>query len=138
MLFYSQAWHLVLHNKPLLKEKFEAWVHGAAIPAVYQRYKQFGSQAIKDDYDKKEFAKLSEQERELLEDVWEIYGQYDADYLELLNHSEEPWQQARAGLNAFDASNTIISEEKMKEYYEKKTQRSARKSDKKSLNIDGT
>ena len=120
LLYYAQAWNLAIHNKPLLKDKFEAWIHGAALPAIYRRYKQFGFEQIDEEYDEKEFDLLSSQEKELLDEVWEIYGKYDPDYLEAINHSEKPWQEARQDLVMNERSTAKISEKLMKEYYAQK------------------
>ena len=117
LLYYSQAWSLVLNNKKIIDDKFQAWIHGAAIPSLYRRYKEFGYSQIDEDFDEKEFDILTEEEIELLDDVWEVYGKYDPDYLEELNHSEEPWQIARQNISPFKSSNAVISEEEMKRYY---------------------
>ncbi len=124
LLFYAQAWSLVLNKKPLFNEKFEAWVHGAAIPKVYRTYSKFGTNQIEEEIEVEEFGKiLSEEEKDLLDNIWEVYGKYDADYLELLNHQEDPWQNARAGMPAGMASNAVIDEGVMREYYGEKLKR---------------
>ena len=120
MLFYAQAWSLVLNDKPLFNEKFEAWVHGAAIPKVYRAYSKFGASQIDEDIKEEEFKMLDNEEKALLDNIWEVYGKYDADYLELLNHQEEPWQKARADMPSGMASSAEISEDVMREYYGKR------------------
>ena len=130
MLFYAQAWSLATRNQKLFDDQFEAWAHGAAIPRVYRRYKKFGFQQIDDDYDPLEFETLSESEKVLLDQVWDIYGVFDAEYLEDLNHYEEPWQRARASTPPGLASTAIISEEFMKEYYGKKIKEAQQKASK--------
>lgn len=121
LMFYAQAWSLVLNNQPIIDDKFEAWIHGAAIPALYRVYKDYGWSNITEAFDTSEFSQLTNEERELLDDVWTVYGQnYDADYLELLNHSEEPWQKARQDVAPFESSNAEISEAVMKEFYGRK------------------
>lgn len=117
LLFYAQAWSLVLRNKKLINAKFEAWIHGAAIPAVYRRYKTYGFEDIKEEFDESEFSALSDDEKRLLDEVWNVYGKYDADYLELLNHNEAPWQKARENLSPFEPSDAEISETEMKQFY---------------------
>ena len=123
LLYYSQAWNLVLNNKPLFKEEFQAWVHGPAIPTVYKKYKNFGSKIIDIEISQKDCSALSASEKKLLNEIWRVYGKYDASYLELLTHSEEPWQKARNGNMPYDASSTVISKQSMKEYYEQKSQK---------------
>lgn len=120
LLFYAQAWNLVLNDKPLVQDKFEAWIHGAAIPALYRMYKDYGWKNIDEKFDPAEFTALTDEEKELLDDIWTVYGKYDADYLEILNHSEEPWQKARQNTSPFESSNTEISEDDMKQFYGQK------------------
>lgn len=117
LMFYAQAWSLVLNKKRLIDDKFEAWVHGAAIPALYRRYKDFAFNPIDEEFDAKEFDSLTDTEKQLLDEVWSVYGKYDANYLELLNHSEEPWQNARQNVSPFESSDAVISETDMKRFY---------------------
>lgn len=120
LLYYSQAWNLVFNREKLFPNKIEAWVHGPAIPEVYQFFKTFDfTNPPKDIFDE-DFSSISTKERKILDLVWKVYGKYDSDYLEILAHSELPWQEARKGLPPFDVSQNVISEERMKEYYEQK------------------
>ena len=115
LLYYAQAWSLVLRNKPLFDEPIEAWIHGPVVPSVYRRYKEFGFGFIKE---KNISSNLPCDEiKELLDEVWQIYGKYDADYLEALSHSESPWIQARSTLDAETNSSAIISHESMIAFY---------------------
>lgn len=123
LLYYSQAWSLALRKKELFRENFEAWIHGPAIPSVYQKFKEFGSSAIALDVTSENFSGLNTQETQLLDEVWRVYGKYDAAYLELLTHSEGPWQRARNGASPYEASNSNISKKDMMEYYEQKTKK---------------
>ena len=50
-------------------------------------------------------------------DVYDAYGQYTGDQLEYINHKEDPWINARKGLNPWEACSNVISENDMKEYY---------------------
>lgn len=122
LLYYAQAWNLVLNNKKMFVEDIEAWVHGPAIPKVYGQFKEFGFKDIIKKINEIEFSQLPKEEKTVLDAVWEIYGKYDADYLELLTHSEEPWQEARKNSHEYEASNETISPSKMKEYYGRQIQ----------------
>lgn len=46
LLYYVQAWTLVLYDKKAFNDEIEAWVHGPAIPDVYRQYKNFVFEAI--------------------------------------------------------------------------------------------
>ena len=35
LVYYAQAWSLVLNNKKLFSEPIEAWVHGPAVRSLY-------------------------------------------------------------------------------------------------------
>ncbi len=120
LLYYSQAWSLVLFDKAMFNEPIQAWVHGPAIPRVYGVFKEFAMNDIEKDVDEDKLSNISTNEASLLEDIWKIYGKYDADYLEALTHSEEPWQHARHGVEKFEASKTEITHQSMKEFYGKR------------------
>jgi uncharacterized phage-associated protein len=49
LVYYTQAWHLALHDLPLFDEDFEAWVHGPVIPDLYHTYKHFGWKPIQEE-----------------------------------------------------------------------------------------
>lgn len=120
LLYYSQAWSLVIKKKPLFKEDFQAWVHGPAIPSVYKEFRLFGFSPIKKEIKKDDFAPLTEDEKDIISEVWRVYGKYDASYLEILTHNENPWLKARKGRFPYEASKNIIEKSVMKEYYEQK------------------
>lgn len=117
LLYYAQAWNLVFFNKKMFDEDIEAWVHGPAIPIVYSKYKDFGFNNIEAKVDEKDFSQLSDDEKKLLDDIWSVYGKYDAGYLEMLSHSEDPWIKARNQQAPYENSSNIISPDLMKQYY---------------------
>ena len=46
ILYFAQAAHLAVHEKPLFKEDIEAWKFGPVIPSVYRKYKKYTNTAI--------------------------------------------------------------------------------------------
>ena len=54
---------------------------------------------------------------ELLEDVWETYGDKTGNALEALTHRELPWIEARRGYDEDERCTVVISPESMKQYY---------------------
>ena len=117
LLYYSQAWYVVYKGKPLFKDEIEAWVHGPSVRDVYTKYKDHGFDPIKISIDKKEIAPIKGDIKKLLDRIWEVYGKFDADYLELLTHKEEPWQEARKGLDNLEKSTNTINLSSMKRFY---------------------
>lgn len=122
LLYYAQAWSLALKNELLFSQNIEAWVHGPAVRDVYMAYKEFGFNPIQEQIDLQEL-KIPEEKRELLESVWNVYGSYDGDYLEVLSHSEKPWQEARQGMEADVSSDKAIDIETMRAFYRERLEK---------------
>lgn len=127
LLYYSQAWSLVLRNKRLFPERIEAWVHGPAIRSVYSDFKKFGFDPITDSVSADEVAKIPTEVKTFLDQVWAAYGKYDAAYLEHMTHLEQPWQKAREGIEAHVGSDIEITTDSMKEFYSARLEAARRK-----------
>ena len=39
LVYYCQAWSLVWDEKPLFKEKIEAWANGPVVRALYEKHR---------------------------------------------------------------------------------------------------
>ena len=114
LCYYAKAWYLAIYDQNLISESFEAWVHGAVQPVLYNKYKEYGYNNIP------QFTNLSEIPEEFLSfsrEIFDSYGHLTGDQLEKLNHNEKPWIEARKGLEPWETSNNIISEDDMKEFY---------------------
>lgn len=121
LLYYSQAWSLVLRRQKLFDDDFQAWVHGPAIPRVWQSFREFDFSEKHPDITEQDFTQvLAKDEIELLDSVWAVYGKFDGKYLEALTHAETPWLEARKDLEQSDPSQNIITTESMSEYYGKR------------------
>ena len=122
LLYYAKAWNLVINKgDKLFPEQFQAWIYGPVNPIAWQHFKDFDF-STKETEDKKEFSSsvISDKEMSVLKIVWSVYGKFDGKYLVNLTHSEEPWLNARKGLNQNSISQNIISEDSMKEFYERR------------------
>lgn len=120
LVYYAQAWSLVVNNKKLFTDRIEAWVHGPAVRSLYVKYREFGFNPIVREVDQQLLDIFSTKDKDLLNDVWNVYGSLDAGYLEMLTHSESPWQEAREGLQSSESSNSEISPRTMKKFYSEK------------------
>jgi len=118
MCFYAQAWHLVWHNEPLFEEEFEAWAHGPANPELYRKYKNQPYYQLSQSEDFTDSIFTADQ-KETLDAVWDAYGMYDAKFLELKTHEEDPWIEARGNIGSMEKCTSIISKKSMKEFYSK-------------------
>ena len=126
IVYYAQAWTLVWTGKPLFSERIEAWIHGPAVPELYQKYKHFGFNPIVLKNPDSPYP-FSKEIRDILDLVWKKYGRYDAQYLEFLSHQEDPWSDTRNELEFDESCNHEISHESMKKYYSEKLKRARKK-----------
>lgn len=113
--YFAQAWFLANYGEPLVPNRFEAWAHGPVSPDLYSKYREWGwenipqvhQQAMFEDSDVESF----------LDKVYETYGDYSADELERITHSERPWQNARVGCAPGEYSRNPIALNDMRDYY---------------------
>lgn len=115
LCYYAQAWHLALLNKKLFENKFQAWVHGPVNRELYDEYTNYGWNLIPQIKSPNKY--IPHDTLEVLESVLFTYGEYSAGDLEYKTHQEKPWQEARNGLGEWEASQNIINEETMRDYY---------------------
>ena len=115
LCYYAKAWYLALNDTNLVSEPFEAWVHGAVQPQLYQKYRSYGFQPIPMYTDS--LNDLPEEFLSFAREIFNSYGDLTGEDLEKLNHSEMPWQKAREGMMPWQNSDRKISEEDMKTYY---------------------
>lgn len=115
LCYYTQAWHLANYGKPMVPNRFEAWVHGPVSPDLYARYKSWGWADI--PMSKNCDLLFSDTERDLMNKVYKTYGNYTADELEEITHRETPWQNARKGCSPSEYSRNPISMKDMRDYY---------------------
>lgn len=114
LCYYAQAWYLANYGEPLMPNRFEAWVHGPVSPDLYSVYRGWGWA----DIPKMPIEPmLDPKEKELLDNVYNVYGNYTADELEVMTHKEYPWQNARGHCSPTEYSRNPISMKDMKRYY---------------------
>lgn len=116
LCYYAQAWHLALNDEPLVENKFEAWIHGPVCPELYQEYKHYGYYDIPEGKLPDIIANDS-YTLDFIKGIYKVYGHLSGDDLEYLTHKELPWLNARDGLEEWQCSNVLISENDMKKYY---------------------
>ena len=114
LLYYVQAWHLAVFQRPLFPEKFQAWLRGPAIPEIYQRYQGYRWRNIDEEVKPPD---LDARTVAFLEEVLEEYGPLDARLLEQLACREDPWIVARGGIAVDEPSTATIDEGTMGAYY---------------------
>ena len=91
LVYYAQGFSLALLDEPLFEESIEAWMHGPVVPKLYAKYKNYGKDPLPSDgFDKDKF---TEDQLDLLEEVYNVYGQFSAWKLRNMTHEEAPWAE---------------------------------------------
>ena len=92
LLYYSQAVHLVLHDKePLFPEDIEAWDYGPVVPPVYHEYKHYGFETIPPA---EEQSTLNFEEMKSVDMTLACFGDRSGAALIGQTHYEAPWKNA--------------------------------------------
>lgn len=112
LCYYAQGFSLAMRGEPLFRERIEAWQHGPVIPDLWREYRDHGSSAIPAP-ENVDLGIYDEDVKELLNEVYEVYGQYSAWKLRNMTHGEPPWRDAWA-----KGPNTDISNDAMREYFD--------------------
>lgn len=115
LIYYAQAWHMALKDKPLFGEDFEAWIHGPVLPSQYQRFKTYQWRPITEEV--VDGAVSDDALNSFLAEIIDVFGSETAVALELMTHRETPWLQARGGIAPHLASNTKIEKAVMRDFY---------------------
>jgi len=114
LVYYAQAWSLVWNEEPLFKEPIFAWANGPVVKELYKQHKgQFSVPKIAHghpDY-------LSVKQKDAVNRVLNAYGDKTAQWLSDLTHTEQPWIEARSGLEPSERGEVVISLAIMHEYY---------------------
>ncbi|MBF8793476.1 SocA family protein [Pseudomonas monteilii] len=92
LVYYAQGFSLALLDEPLFDEPIEAWMHGPVVPSLYRRFRDFGSNPIPPSNTFNPSV-LTKAQRGLIEEVFDVYGQYSAWKLRQLTHEEDPWKE---------------------------------------------
>jgi len=120
LVYYSQAWSLVWDERPLFRERIEAWANGPVCPALYAAHR--GAFVVA-TLPKGDVGALDVVARETIDSVLHAYGSKAAHWLSDLTHAERPWRDAREGLAPDDRSEREITHAAMQEYYASLEQR---------------
>ena len=117
LVYYAQAWSLVLRGHELFDGAIEAWVNGPVCPQVWSEYKMYPDKTPIPRPDNFTEKLLSKDELNLLNLITNTYGNFTASKLWKLSHTEYPWRDARRGIAKDCSSRQVILPELMKEYY---------------------
>lgn len=125
LLYYVESYHLAYFDKSIINDEFEAWLHGPVSRKLWDRLKAhanvYDNVPINQDNRKeiiKDFwGKITEEQKELINDVLKEYGKETSYALECMTHSEKPWREARKGYAPDDKCEGKIDKDLMRTFY---------------------
>ena len=114
LVYYSQAWSLVWHSKPLFRNAIEAWANGPVVRALYNAHRgQFRLTKIPEG----RVSGVKPTDRRVIDPVLKYYGSQTPQWLSELTHAEDPWKDARQGMAPGTRGQRTITHAAMDEYY---------------------
>jgi uncharacterized phage-associated protein len=114
LVYYCQAWSLVWDEKPLFRERIEAWANGPVVRELFDYHRgQFRVNSIP----KGNPEKLNARQKETVLAVLKYYCKKSSQWLSDLTHMEDPWREARRGIRENERGSQVISHASMIEYY---------------------
>jgi uncharacterized phage-associated protein len=110
LLYYCQGYYLGSTGEKLFEEDIIAWRYGPVVPTVYEEYKRNECRALPTNELTNEIVnKMTKEQREIIETVFDYYKGYSAIGLMEKTHSETPWMTTRL--------NEILSTEKLINFF---------------------
>ena len=103
--YIAHGFKLALFDHPLADEAVQAWKYGPVFSTIYGEFKHYGSREIRDfamDLDEATMtlvpanSNFSEEEKRVINLVYDIYGDIDGWRLSALTHQKDtPWRKVR-------------------------------------------
>lgn len=108
LVYYVQGFSLAMNNRPMFEEDIYAWQHGPVVPSLYHNFKDNGAFGIPKPVDF-DVSTIPAEDRELMDEVYDVYGQFSAWKLRNMTHEEAPWKNTPI--------NCVISKGSMKNFF---------------------
>ncbi len=92
LVYYSYVWFLVRFGNKLFEEPIVAWKYGPVVVSLYNEYSKYGADIIS-DAPSGDSSNITAEAKNIIDDVFTIYGKLGGLELANLTHSERPWQE---------------------------------------------
>ena len=116
LLYYAEGCSLALDRGSLFDEPILAWEHGPVVESVWRAYNQnpFKLKLKKADLRSIEMINDNAEDKNLLEEVFDVFGQYSAWALREKTHKETPWIETTKNGKIL---NGVIERDLIKDYF---------------------
>lgn len=91
LLYFAQGCYSVMKGEPLFPEKIYAWAHGPVVADLYPEFKSYGDRGIT----RFRNVNIDSKTEAILEEVYQVFGQYSAWALRNITHEQDPWKKTR-------------------------------------------
>lgn len=126
LLYYIQWFHLAYFDEPIIKDDFQAWVHGPVSRVLFDKLKlhslihteiEYKRNDWEEDIEENIKSLISQEQFELINEVLKAY--WDLSWLELenLTHNETPWKETRQWFSNWEKCEKIIPKELLKSFF---------------------
>ena len=116
LTYLCQAWMLGMFGKSIFEQRVEAWKYGPVVADVYHGVKRYVDQPVHEVMRARP-AKFSNEETDVLGEVYRVYGSRSGGALSGRTHKEgTPWWQVRQ--ENPDAKDAEIDTTRIRRYYE--------------------
>lgn len=116
LIYFIYHDYLCQTGMPLFNERFETWRYGPVVPSVYNKFKKYGSNAIRyygTEDDGKTVLSVNEDSsiyfKNAIDYIWNTCKSYDGIYLSSLTHRD-----GSAWSKAFEKGSPCLSDDDIK------------------------
>ncbi|MEK5209141.1 Panacea domain-containing protein [Psychrobacillus sp. FSL H8-0510] len=107
LLYYCQGYSYYMNQKPLFRDYFEAWPYGPSIPRIHRRFSIYGQNDIHSSEGEVDLPYLTDEEKKIIEHVWDDLGNYNVFALVNATLLEDPWKLANEKGTVFITPDSI-------------------------------
>jgi len=116
LVYIAHGYSLAILDKPLIRQRVEAWRYGPVIEVLYHAFRQYGSSVVKRPVNIIPEEELSETDHALVSSVESAYSQFSGPQLSTMTHREgTPWREVYDPGASFH--NDTISDPLIKKHY---------------------
>ncbi len=116
LLYYAQAWSLVVRRANLFPEDIQVWRHGPAVRPVYKALPHGPKAGLITEADLRGAHPLDEEEAAFVRALWESYRRYSATQLAEMARAEPPWIETRGAGGA--ETGDVIRESALERHFQ--------------------
>ncbi len=107
LLYFTQRESFIRKDAPMFDSEFRGWKYG---PVLLEVRKAYNSNNIP----KNSTIQLTNNDKEIMDYVFEAYSHKSSWSLSVLSHGEYSWKESRKGVDKYATSNNIIKTENIR------------------------